>query len=117
MGEVRYQLGALAHILNALPDARAHLAEAVRLDGHHPEYQNEYATVLYRLGELEEAAAHFREAEELAPDNPIIKANLGFCYMQMGEREAAAAYFEAFLARPAANETIRMSVQCALDLL
>lgn len=117
MGEVRYQLGFLAHTLGNLPEARVHLAEAVRLDGHHSEYQNEYATVLYRLGELEEAAAHFREAEELAPDNAVIKANLGFCFMQMGDRETAGRYFEAFMARPAASETIRMSVQCAMDLL
>jgi Flp pilus assembly protein TadD len=69
------------------------------------------------LGELEEAAEQFRAAEEIAPDNAIVKANLGFAYMGLGDREAAAAYFQAFLARPAGNESVRLSVQCALDLL
>ncbi|MFP5501322.1 MAG: hypothetical protein ACLGIN_02460, partial [Candidatus Sericytochromatia bacterium] len=60
---------------------------------------------------------HFRAAEELAPDNPVIKANLGYAYMALGHREAAQAYFEAFLSRPAASESVRLAVQCAMDLL
>ena len=92
--------------------------DAVRLDGnHHFEYHNELGAVLYRMGELEAAAEQFRTAEELAPDNPVVKANLGFCYMGMGDRASAGAYFQAFMARPAADASIRLSVQCALDLL
>lgn len=117
LAEVRFHLGSLYHTLDRLPEARHHLAEAVRLDPHHFEYLNEYGTVLYRQGEVEDAADAFRVAEELAPDNPIVKANLGFAYMLLGHRDAAGQYFEAFLANPDGNESVRMSVQCALDLL
>ena len=118
LAEVRFHLGTLYHTLDKLPEARHHLAEAVRLsDGNHFEYHNEYGSVLYRLGELDDAADQFREAEALAPDNPIVKANLGFAYMLLGEREAAAQYFEAFLSNPDAGEAVKLSVQCALDLL
>jgi tetratricopeptide (TPR) repeat protein len=118
LAEVRYHLGALYHTVGQVAEARVHLEEAVRLDGnHHFEYHNELGSVLYRLGELEAAAEQFRTAEELAPDNAVVKANLGFCYMGLGDRASAGAYFEAFMARPAADASIRLSVQCALDLL
>jgi tetratricopeptide (TPR) repeat protein len=119
LAEVRFHLGSLYHTLGNLVEARAHLEEAVRLSGGglHMDYHNELGTVLYRLGELEAAAEQFRAAEEIAPDNAIVKANLGFCYMGLGDRDAAAAYFEAFMARPGGNESVRLSVQCAMDLL
>jgi tetratricopeptide (TPR) repeat protein len=117
LAEVRFHLGSLHHTLDALREARHHLSEAVRLDDGHFEYHNEYGTVLYRLGELEEAAEQFRAAEALAPDNAIVKANLGFAYMLLGEHEAAGQYFEAFLSHPEASESVRVSVQCAIDLL
>lgn len=118
LAEVRFHLGALYHTVGNLVEARAHLEEAVRLDGgRHFEHHNELGSVLYRLGELEEAAEQFRLAEEIAPDNAVVKANLGFCYMGLGDKDAAGAYFQAFMARPAASESIRLSVQCALDLL
>lgn len=117
MAEVRFHLGSLYHTLDDLPEARFHLSEAVRLDDRHYEYFNEYGTVLYRLGELDDAADAFRAAEALAPENAVVKANLGFTYMLLGEREAAGQYFEAFMSHPDANESVRMSVQCALDLL
>jgi superkiller protein 3 len=116
-GEVRFHLGALAHERGDLEEARVHLAEACRLDDHHADYHNEYATVLYRLGAFEDAVDHFREAESLAPDNPVVKANLGFCYMALGEHAAAAQYFEAFMARPGGGESVELAVQCAMDLL
>ncbi len=116
-GEVRYHLGVLAHERGDLEEARVHLSEACRLDDHHAEYHNELATVLYRLGAFEDAVDHFREAESLAPENPVIKANLGFCYMALGEHAAAAQYFEAFQARPGGGESVRLAVQCAMDLL
>ncbi|MDB5098696.1 MAG: Tetratricopeptide 2 repeat protein [Cyanobacteria bacterium RYN_339] len=118
LAEVRFHLGSLHHTLDRLPEARHHLAEAVRLgDNTHFEYHNEYGTVLYRLGEYDDAAEQFREAEGLAPDNAVIKANLGFTYMMLGERDAAGQYFEAFMSNPEASEAVRLSVRCALDLL
>ena len=88
--DARSNLGAVLMRQGHLPEALAHLREAVRIGPGHAQVHNDLGAALLARGEFAAAAAHLREAIRLRPNFPSAFSNLGLTLRdldQIGEAE------------------------------
>jgi Flp pilus assembly protein TadD len=106
----RYRWAILELSRNGLPEALAHLREAVEWDPYSPPFRCKLAEVLDQTGRLEEALLTLTQAEALVPDDPHIPCTKATILMRNGRnREARAAVNQAL--------QIQRDFQPALELV
>jgi Flp pilus assembly protein TadD len=77
-----------------LPQATAHLREAVHLRPDYPDGHYNLGTALFQQGDLEGAIAEWRTMLSMRPDDPGVHTNLGNALVQKGLLGEAADHYE-----------------------
>lgn len=89
------QVGELEWKLNINNAARAHLAEAVRLDPQAWHYWQVYGALLYRLQDWEQSEVAFSHAAELNPKSGAAHGGVALAQLRLGKLESARRAVEA----------------------
>jgi Flp pilus assembly protein TadD len=84
----------LAEVPGKLAEARAWMAEAVRVGPNDPDLHSGLTIILARQGRIDEALAHTREALRLDPRNVAARVNLGNLLAIRGDIAGAIAAYE-----------------------
>lgn len=93
-----FNLGKTLQMAGRLADARAALAEAIRLSPRSAQFVAEYGTVSLELGEVEEAENAYRRSLELDPRSVDARYNYGQLCVMQARNEEAVGHLEAALA-------------------
>jgi len=95
-------------------EARAELAESVRLDSASPSAQFSLAVVHDRLGEDAAAREHYLAALKRDPDNVQALVYLADLSLRTGEAQEAAGYYRRALAKDEHSTRVALSLAMAL---
>ena len=93
------------HRMN-LPEARAHIARALRMRPSDPNFLDSLGWVHYRLGNLALARRHLEEAAQNS-DSAEIAAHLGEVLWELGEHDAARVVWRGGIIRDRENRVLR----------
>lgn len=114
--EGRFLLGVSAAGLGQVPDALAHIEQAVALDPR-GEYRAQQAKLLSLLRRDGEAAAVLQQAEQALPEDALSLDTLGCVYARLGRHEAALPHFAAAVALEPDNREFRYNQAVTLNFL
>lgn len=79
------------------PTALEQFRRAMQIEPGNPEYRNNYALTLMRLGMAEEAIPELQRVLRLDPERARAYVNLGDAYLAVGDTLAAISAYERFL--------------------
>jgi len=91
---VQNNLGASLLDAGRLPEAIAHLEQALRLDPDNADTHDNLGIALAKSGDLASAMAHYQQAVRLAPDSPEIRNNLAGAALKAGRVQDAIRHYQ-----------------------